>query len=51
MPFQSKAQEAWAFATHQKFAKDWASITDQKSLPKRVGKRKKNKYTGVLSGR
>jgi hypothetical protein len=38
MPFKSRAQEKWAFATHQPFAKKWADITDQKSLPTRVGK-------------
>ena len=40
MPFVSKAQERWAFSTHQPWAKKWASITDQKRLPKRKKKRK-----------
>lgn len=38
MPFKSKQQERWAFSTHQKFAKKWAAMTDQKSLPKKVRK-------------
>lgn len=33
MPFQSKAQQRWAFSTHQKFAKEWAQMTNEKSLP------------------
>lgn len=33
MPFVSKKQEAFAFATKQPWAKEWASKTDQKSLP------------------
>jgi hypothetical protein len=36
MPFVSKKQEAWAFATKQPFAKKWADMTDQSSLPKKV---------------
>ena len=35
MPFVSKAQERWAFSTHQPFAHQWANMTNQKSLPKR----------------
>ena len=62
MPFRSVAQEKWAFATHQKFSKDWASITDQKSLPQKVKSHhkgvirhmmkvhKKNKYSKGLGG-
>lgn len=38
MPFKSKAQERWAFATGKKWAKDWADKTNQSKLPKRVGK-------------
>ena len=33
MPFVSKAQQRWAFATKQPFAKEWAAITDEKRLP------------------
>jgi hypothetical protein len=33
MPFQSKAQQRWAFATKQPFAKEWAGMTDEKRLP------------------
>ena len=36
MPFQSKKQEKWAFSTHQKFAKKWAAMTDQKKLPEKI---------------
>jgi len=36
MPFVSKKQEAWAFATKQPFAKKWADMTDQSSLPTKV---------------
>ena len=43
MPFKSKAQEKWAFATKQPFAKKWAKMTVQKGLPKR--KKKKVKKT------
>ncbi len=41
MPFKSRDQEKWAFATGQKFAKQWANMTDQKNLPKKVKKAKK----------
>lgn len=36
MPFKSKAQEKWAFATKQPFAKEWAKMTDQKKLKARA---------------
>lgn len=36
MPFKSKAQQRWAFATRQPFAKDWARMTDEKALPARL---------------
>ena len=36
MPFQSTAQQKWAFATGQPFAKRWADVTDFSHLPKRV---------------
>jgi len=32
MPFVSRAQERWAFATRQPFAKQWAAMTPQ-NLP------------------
>lgn len=41
MPFKSKAQEKWAFATKQPFAKKWSKMTNQKSLPKRKKSKKK----------
>lgn len=33
VPFKSKAQARWAFATKQKFAKRWAKKTKFKGLP------------------
>ncbi len=44
MPFKSRAQEKWAYATHQPFAAKWGAMTEGKKLPKRVkkgGKKKK----------
>ena len=35
MPFESKAQARWAFATKKKFAKDWAKKTDYKKIPEK----------------
>ena len=35
MPFESKKQSAWAFATGQPWAKEWADKTDYKRLPKK----------------
>ncbi len=43
MPFKSKVQQKWAFATHQPFAKDWAAVTNEKALPERKGKMAKKK--------
>jgi hypothetical protein len=38
MPFQSKAQQRWAFATEQPFAEEWASKTKRLTrLPEKVG--------------
>ena len=50
MPFRSQAQERAAFGGYlgkemKSKAKSWAAITDQKSLPKRVGKKKKKKQS------
>ncbi len=39
MPFKSKQQEKWAFANHMPWAKKWADMTNQKSLPKRKKKK------------
>ncbi|MEU1816129.1 hypothetical protein ABZ543_13160 [Streptomyces roseifaciens] len=37
MPFKSRAQEAWAFATKQPWAEEWAQKTlNQSSLPEHV---------------
>lgn len=48
MPFVSRAQEKWAFSTHQPWAKKWAGMTEGKKLPNKVkkskGKRKSKKY-------
>ena len=41
MPFKSQKQEHWAFATKQPFAKKWAGMTNQKTLPKTAKKTKK----------
>jgi hypothetical protein len=45
MPFRSKAQQRFAFATKQPWAKKWAKKTKAaggfKSLPERVRRRKK----------
>lgn len=35
-PFASQAQQRWAFATGQPFAKRWVSMTDFSTLPKRA---------------
>ncbi len=40
MPFKSKAQERWMFATHPEMAKRWAKETpSQKALPAKVTKK------------
>ena len=36
MPFKSRRQEKWAFATGQPFAEEWAAMTDQKKLKARA---------------
>jgi len=33
MPFVSKAQQKWAFATKQPFAQEWAAMTNESKLP------------------
>lgn len=41
MPFKSKAQERWAFATNQTFAKEWADKTPNFArLPEKKAKGK-----------
>lgn len=41
MPFRSKAQQRFMFATKPKMAKEWAAKTpDIKSLPEKLAKRK-----------
>lgn len=42
MPFKSKAQLRWMFATHPQMAKQWAADTPKGTkLPNRVKKTKK----------
>jgi len=42
MPFKSKQQEKWMFATMPKRAKQWAKETpNQNALPKKVNVKKK----------
>ncbi len=36
MPFASTAQQRWAFATRQDFARRWARATNFDGLPKRA---------------
>jgi hypothetical protein len=43
MPFKSRQQMKWAFATKQPFAAKWEDMTNMKSLPKRVKKKKHGK--------
>jgi len=33
MPFKSKKQQRWAYATNKSWAKEWSDKTDQKHLP------------------
>lgn len=48
MPFKSRKQEKWAFATHQPFAKKWATMTDQSKLKKKYKLVVNNKMKGAL---
>lgn len=41
MPFRSTAQQGWAFATGQPFARRWADETDFARLPRRARSRRK----------
>jgi len=43
MPFKSRAQQRWAFATKQPFAREWAHKTDFEDLPDKVKKKDKAK--------
>ena len=44
MPFKSKQQEKWMFATKPEMAKRWAKETpNQKALPKKVKPKTKKK--------
>jgi hypothetical protein len=44
MPFKSRAQEKWAFSTHQPWAQKWADMTEGKKLPKKVKKTTRKKH-------
>lgn len=50
MPFKSKQQSKWAFATDQPFAKEWAKKTDYSKIPKKASKKSQseNKYGRYL---
>jgi hypothetical protein len=57
MPFQSKKQQRWAFATGQPWAKEWADKTDFKKLPLRMKKKKVEEafvmrpaFTAIIEG-
>jgi len=44
MPFKSRQQEKWMYATHPEMAKRWAAETPKgKVLPKKVKLKKKKK--------
>jgi hypothetical protein len=43
MPFKSKAQHRWAFATKQPFARRWAKKGVYKGLPAKKGRKGKKK--------
>lgn len=43
MPFRSKQQQKFMFATMPEVAKEWAEKTDFSKLPKKVRKKKKSK--------
>lgn len=52
MPFKSRAQERAAFATGGFGGainpKEWARKTNQKKLPERAGKKKKNRQSEAV---
>lgn len=40
MPFKSKQQRKWMYATHPQMAKQWEAVTPKgKALPKKVKKK------------
>lgn len=45
MPFVSKAQQRYAFATHQPWAKEFAAKTNFKGLPEKAKKKSPPKRT------
>lgn len=50
MPFQSTAQQRFAFATGQPWAKRWANETDFSKLPKRVKRIRSRRVKGCTCG-
>jgi len=50
VPFVSKAQQRFAFATHQPWAKEWADKTTFKNLPQHVGRAGKQGRNGPGTG-
>jgi hypothetical protein len=42
MPFKSRAQEKWMYATHPEMARQWQKETPKGKLPERVKKEKKH---------
>jgi hypothetical protein len=43
MPFKSRAQEKWMYATHPKMARQWQKETPQGKLPEKVKEKKHGK--------
>jgi len=43
MPFKSRAQEKWMYATHPEMARQWQKETPKGKLPNKVNKRQKEK--------
>jgi len=41
MPFKSRAQEKWMWATHPQMARQWQKETPKGKLPEKVKKEKK----------
>jgi len=43
MPFKSRAQEKWMYATHPKMARQWQKETPKGKLPEKVKNKKDGK--------
>lgn len=53
MPFKSKAQQRYLYATNPKVAKRFSKETPAsayKNMPERVGKKKKRKFSDIARG-